>query len=253
MDIINSLIDVSDVELIVSTIDTIDAINNSEDVDSLFQTISDYTQNLGFRSLTIGLVVNSVSTNKSIQTFGKSNLPKEIQDTWFENNFIIHDPIVRYALKTDGTFLWSEALKHAKHFEQTIPKFYELTNIYGGFVVPTKIKNFPRGVFSMSHLLPFSIENIIAARIKLVCIHAYSRLLTITKAIEENKYAELTKREIDVLHYIVAGKTNWEVGKIYGISEHSVKKHMRNIQRKLGATNRVQASVIAIKSGQIIP
>ncbi|VAW58404.1 hypothetical protein MNBD_GAMMA11-3010 [hydrothermal vent metagenome] len=55
----------------------------------------------------------------------------------------------------------------------------------------------------------------------------------------------LSPRELDVLEWVCIGKTNWEIGKILGISFCTVKIHVRNILRKLNASNRVQAASIA--------
>jgi DNA-binding CsgD family transcriptional regulator len=51
----------------------------------------------------------------------------------------------------------------------------------------------------------------------------------------------LTRRERDVMAYMMDGKTDWEVGKILAISETTARFHADNARRKLGAVNRPQA------------
>ena len=51
----------------------------------------------------------------------------------------------------------------------------------------------------------------------------------------------LTARERDVLHWMLEGKTNWEIGQISGRSEHTIKHQVERILVKLDATNRAQA------------
>lgn len=51
----------------------------------------------------------------------------------------------------------------------------------------------------------------------------------------------LSKREIQVLHWVKGGKTNQEIGQILGISPPTVKNHLQNIMRKLNVNNRAQA------------
>jgi transcriptional regulator EpsA len=51
----------------------------------------------------------------------------------------------------------------------------------------------------------------------------------------------LSKREIQVLHWVKNGKTNQEIGQILDISPPTVKNHVQNIMRKLNVTNRAQA------------
>lgn len=51
----------------------------------------------------------------------------------------------------------------------------------------------------------------------------------------------LTVKEAKVMHWVVEGKTSWEVGRILSISERTVKFHLANIYSKLNVANRVQA------------
>lgn len=58
----------------------------------------------------------------------------------------------------------------------------------------------------------------------------------------------LTQREMQVLFWIVEGKTNGEIGRILGISPRTVEKHCESIFRKLGIENRYAAIVFALTS-----
>jgi transcriptional regulator EpsA len=51
----------------------------------------------------------------------------------------------------------------------------------------------------------------------------------------------LSKREIQVLHWVKNGKTNQEIAQILDIRRPTVKNHMQNIMRKLNVNNRAQA------------
>jgi len=62
---------------------------------------------------------------------------------------------------------------------------------------------------------------------------------------------QLTPRELEVLKWCAAGKSNWSIGEILSISEHGVDFHMRNILRKLDADTRITAVVKAIHGGLI--
>ncbi len=48
----------------------------------------------------------------------------------------------------------------------------------------------------------------------------------------------LSEREIEVLKWLAEGKTSWEIGVILNISERTVKFHVQNLMRRLGAANR---------------
>ncbi len=54
-------------------------------------------------------------------------------------------------------------------------------------------------------------------------------------------FRRLTKRENEVLHWVSAGKTYWEISVILGIKEGTVKFHMGNVVRKLDVCSAKQA------------
>lgn len=64
---------------------------------------------------------------------------------------------------------------------------------------------------------------------------------------------DLTRREKEVLSWIMAGKSNSEISTILNISEHGVDFHVRNLFKKLGVTSRAGAAVRGAKMGLIDP
>ncbi|MDO4233040.1 MAG: helix-turn-helix transcriptional regulator [Lautropia sp.] len=52
---------------------------------------------------------------------------------------------------------------------------------------------------------------------------------------------ELSAREIEVLSWVADGKTGAEIGEILGISGPTVRFHLKNVLRKLGARNNASA------------
>jgi len=63
----------------------------------------------------------------------------------------------------------------------------------------------------------------------------------------------LTPREHDVLHLVVEGQSNKEIGRALSISEDTVKKHVQTILSKLGVSDRTQAAVKAVRAGLVSP
>jgi LuxR family quorum sensing-dependent transcriptional regulator len=91
------------------------------------------------------------------------------------------------------------------------------------------------------------------AAVELLSLHAYMRLETLFGPFAYQPVENLTPREIDVLHYVAAGKTNWEIGGILSISEHSVRDYLQSAQRKLNGANRTHTVAIAIQRNLILP
>lgn len=59
----------------------------------------------------------------------------------------------------------------------------------------------------------------------------------------------LTRRELDVLRALTGGGTNRDVAEALGISENTVKNHVRSILEKLQAKSRADAVVIGLRKG----
>ncbi|MFY7960404.1 MAG: LuxR C-terminal-related transcriptional regulator [Elsteraceae bacterium] len=66
---------------------------------------------------------------------------------------------------------------------------------------------------------------------------------------EAGALSGLSPRETEVLRLLSAGMTNKEIGRDLGLAEMTVKLHVRQILRKLGARNRAEAATIALRLG----
>src|SRR5262245_5541660 len=61
----------------------------------------------------------------------------------------------------------------------------------------------------------------------------------------------LSPRELTILHWMKEGKTNWEIARIVGRSERTVRFHVGSIFDKLDVTSRTQAVARALGAGLI--
>lgn len=63
----------------------------------------------------------------------------------------------------------------------------------------------------------------------------------------------LSAREIEVLGLVAKGGSNRAIGATLRISEETVKTHLKSIFAKIGATDRTQAVIIAMRRGMLDP
>ncbi len=61
----------------------------------------------------------------------------------------------------------------------------------------------------------------------------------------------LTGREVDVLRMLDAGRSNQQIAQALKVTVNTVKWHLKNINAKLGATNRTEAVSLARRSGLV--
>lgn len=86
-----------------------------------------------------------------------------------------------------------------------------------------------------------------AALVQRSCVEGSLRVVTSrrTATLVEHSKSGLTARQLEVLDRLRQGESNKLIGRQLKLRESTVKVHIRQIMRKLGATNRTQAALCA--------
>ncbi len=69
--------------------------------------------------------------------------------------------------------------------------------------------------------------------------------------VPKQNIGNLSAREMEVLTLIVEGKSNSEIAAELYLSTNTIKTHVRGIMNKLAVDDRVQAAVVALRSGLV--
>jgi LuxR family transcriptional regulator, quorum-sensing system regulator BjaR1 len=179
--------------------------------------------------------------------------PEGFRDFFIKERFYLIDHIGAYARRTYEAFRFSdapyprkEAARH-RRFMQALQTF----GLGAGLVVPIgRPNNMPACIWLAGERADLHEEP----------KHAVQplALFAATKAFALHhpppplpSRGALTVRERDVLQWISAGKTSWEIGSISGRSERSVNKAIADAMVKMDAVTRTQAVVNAIRIGEI--
>ena len=88
------------------------------------------------------------------------------------------------------------------------------------------------------------------------CLHASQRQSAAPSASAQPNIVTVTERQISVIQAIRVGKTNRTIAYELNMRESTVKVHVRNVMKKLRATNRTQVAFIAtqmLKDGLLMP
>ncbi|TCV82215.1 response regulator transcription factor [Sulfurirhabdus autotrophica] len=62
-------------------------------------------------------------------------------------------------------------------------------------------------------------------------------------------FDKLSQRELEIVTYVARGLSNRAIGDSLGLSENTVRNHLRSILEKLNLANRVQVATLALEHG----
>jgi two-component system, NarL family, response regulator len=94
-------------------------------------------------------------------------------------------------------------------------------------------------------------DEIVAA---IVAVHAgkqYFPPAIAARLADRTHRSTLSPRELEILEMLSKGFTNKEIGHALGISSHTVRNHINNINQKLEVCDRTEAASVAMKQGII--
>lgn len=189
--------------------------------------------------------------------FIQSNYPARWRERYDAERYAYVDPTVTHCLASTLPIVWQPDMFRS----QTQRIMYEEANSYGlraGVSFPIHGPNGEFGMLSFAaDTLPdgaFLREvNIILPDLALVRDYAFATGVRFCPPTGQEAAPRLTPRELEVLNWVMVGKSSWEISKITGCSEATVNFHMGNIRQKFNVNTRQQAVVRAISLGLITP
>ncbi|MBN4046664.1 autoinducer binding domain-containing protein, partial [bacterium AH-315-P15] len=180
--------------------------------------------------------------------------PKEWFQIYLEKKYEFYDPVTKKLFSKDGRdVIWKDLHKMV----QRRTKGWRILNECGEFGLRDGI-TFP--LFGAHGYLAgatfaapkFDTDPDFRSALNLIATYAHARFLYFHRQDRaSNKVVEITPREREILQWVASGKSDWEIGEILCISEHTSQKHMENIKHKLGVGKRIQAVVEALRRSLI--
>ncbi|MEM0898579.1 MAG: LuxR C-terminal-related transcriptional regulator [Pseudomonadota bacterium] len=162
------------------------------------------------------------------------------------------DPIPKQSATRSEPFIWSDAAKlnnltdeerwYLSELQREVPNDGIAISVYGnGFqnaFIGVGFANDPRR-FSRHQLFLFH----------MVAEAAHIRFCTIVN--ERRKKAKLSKRELEILHWVAKGKSNSVIATILALSPNTIDAHLRKIYAKLSVSDRTSAAIHGVGRGLI--
>ena len=167
------------------------------------------------------------------------------------NNYA-DDPTAAWCRRTIDPFEWSEGSDLPGHSAPDLPCASEDDAGLGKrYLVPVIRATGSTSCVTMAGERP-ELESRARRAVYMLSLYAHARAVSLLDCTDgAGPRRELTLREREVLQWIAAGKSSWDVSVILGISERTVNWLISRACRKLNAVNRTHAVVNAIRAGQI--
>lgn len=175
------------------------------------------------------------------------NLAFEAPPVWMEltrrDSLHLDDPAVLFAKTAIQPFSWSKApLMEPRH--RSMRELAQDYKIDKGLMIPVP----GRGMVWFHAEDGHDLEPIKLV-LQALGLHVFHRLELLVDL--PRKEIALTPREREVITWVALGKTDWDIGEILKISSRTVEWHIQHVMKKLGATSRTQAAVLAFRDGLI--
>lgn len=213
-----------------------------------FQNYFSFTKALG------GLV--RLGPNRTFAGFSNvvnASYPDDWLYMYWKNGFADVDPVFKSALKSPGTQHWQEIYQNmSSEKEQEFIATARQFGLRDGITTGSVDQACGVATFcSFASEQPLDAKRVMPV-VEYLGYYIHMALLRTTPkaAPATNRCVkELSSREVTILNWMKNGKTNWEIGKILGVSERTVRFHIESIFSKLEVTSRSQAVATAIEHG----
>jgi DNA-binding CsgD family transcriptional regulator len=182
-------------------------------------------------------VINVSYSNDWLYTYGKQE-------------YATVDPVLQSLLSTFKTQIWEQTYKKTSSPKQC--EFIEEARSYGltnGITTGLLAQNRRfASFFSFAGGDPRDARRY-HGLIEYLIPYLHRVLIANTHTPLHNRVKGLSPRETTVLMWMKQGKTNWEISRILGISERTIRFHVEGIFEKLDVSSRTQAVACAMEQG----
>ncbi len=221
--------------------------------DEFLSEIVRFTHALGFNTVSAMAVVDHGIAKSEFVTV--DNTPQAYVDTFQNTNLARRDPVMQHCKRQTLPIIWDQDT----YTSQGLGEMWEHQAAFGyatGIAMSLHLpegKHFFLGV-DRDQPLPSDSRELtsVVAQLQLFAVHALDAAMRVLVTPAQSDPAPtLTPRELEALRWTMDGKTAWEVGSILGISERTAVLHINNAMHKLGAVNKHQAVLKALRLGLI--
>lgn len=166
------------------------------------------------------------------------------------------DPVLLHAERTLLPFLWDspEFLLRTTASQRVILAEAARRGVVHGYTIPIHLPWTSGALRASCSVVPDSgsIDPRNYFAVQIMAMHLYSAACRKDESPpDEGSNKALSQRERQCLELVAQGKSDWVIGQILHISEHTVHRYIESAKRRLGVATRIQAIILALQRRQI--
>ncbi len=230
-------------------LDFLDRCARDEPVDTLIAAFKALIAEFGFQGSACGSW-DGIGKDRANRFF-YVDWPEDVMRRYAEQNLAQHDPLVFEARRRMTPYVWDE-VRHEPDLPDASRAMYRFAEEFGwmdGFCVPIHGPGGYQGLVSL-----------LARQTVTLTARERGLLETAARALHDRcrrtlgfgaspLVPHLTAREAECMKWVAAGKTDWEIGQVLGISSATVHFHVENAKKKLGRSTRTEAVAVLVMHG----
>jgi len=187
---------------------------------------------------------------------GFVNYPDEWQTRYVQQGFQHKDPTLLMASRSIAPVDWQRLRKEAS-FQTVFRAAHDFDIAEQGLTIPVRGPFGDVGLFSVTRNCSDRewrlLKTAILGDLQHAAVHLHDHVMQMSALTHKLTHPSLSAREIEVLQWVAAGKSQQDVGDILSISNRTVEVHLRSARTKLAALTTSQAVGRAIGLGLIYP
>lgn len=181
------------------------------------------------------------------------NYPQDWLEHFSARDYAKHDPIFYAARVAITPFRWSElvARKELRGPQKRILSEAAECGLADGLTIPLHA---PTALPASCSVVPGQdgFDPLLLPDIQFMAMHAHDEARKRASGLAPQRVT-LTERQRECLVLVAAGKSDWAIGQILGLSPRTVHHTMEAVKRRYGVSHRIQAAMCAVLDGEINP
>lgn len=177
------------------------------------------------------------------------NYPAEWVAELIHDDLCRNDPVHLASRRAAAAFLWADlrSLIPLRREQTTILERSRHFGLGEGLTVPVNVPGEPSGScsFAMRRGKDLPHRRLLCAEI--IGAHAFSAARRLAGFPRHSERPHLSRRELDCLRLVAAGKTDWEVSVILGISVETARQYVKRARAAYDAATRAQLVVLGLR------